>query len=133
MIKSGNSKFLIDGFPRNKDNLDGWETQMGAKVNLKMVLFFDCNQEVSWSQFPAPCSVIKMSLLQTCMERCLKRGAAGSGRSDDNEESLKKRFVTYINGTMPIIEHYDALGLVKKIDATQTSDQVFEEVKKIFS
>lgn len=114
MTKSDKNKFLIDGFPRNKDNLDGWEKEMGAKVNLKMVLFFDCNQE-------------------TCMERCLQRGAAGSGRSDDNEESLKKRFVTYINGTMPIIEHYDALGLVRKIDATQTSDQVFEEVSKIFS
>jgi UMP-CMP kinase len=33
----------------------------------------------------------------------LARGAAGSGRSDDNEESLKKRFDTYMNATMPII------------------------------
>jgi len=107
---------------------------MGAKVNLKMVLFFDCNQEVCWTWLPVVGSIFKVILLlQTCMERCLQRGAAGSGRSDDNEESLKKRFVTYINGTMPIIEHYDALGLVRKIDATQTSDQVFEEVSKIFS
>ena len=67
------------------------------------------------------------------MERCLQRGAAGSGRSDDNEESLKKRFVTYSNGTMPIIEHYDALGLVKKVDATQSAAQVFDDVKKIFA
>lgn len=29
--------------------------------------------------------------LQACVERCLQRGAAGSGRSDDNIESLKKR------------------------------------------
>lgn len=28
------------------------------------------------------------------MDRCLKRGQAGSGRSDDNEESLKKRYYT---------------------------------------
>ena len=133
MTKNGKNKFLIDGFPRNKDNLDGWEKEMGAKVNVKMVLFFDCNQEVRWRLSPAIWSLTTMFLLQTCMERCLQRGAAGSGRSDDNEESLKKRFVTYINGTMPIIEHYDALGLVRKIDATQSSDQVFEEVKKLFS
>ena len=38
--------FLIDGFPRNKDNLDGWNKQMGDKVNLQFVLFFECNDEV---------------------------------------------------------------------------------------
>lgn len=66
------------------------------------------------------------------MERCLQRGAAGSGRSDDNVESLKKRFQTYVGDTMPIIEHYEALGLVRKIDASQSPDEVFEEVKKKF-
>ena len=46
MKKSGKSKFLIDGFPRNKDNLDGWQQEMGDKTNVKFVLFFDCSQEV---------------------------------------------------------------------------------------
>ena len=27
-------------------------------------------------------------------------------RSDDNLESLKRRFVTYAEKTMPIVEHY---------------------------
>lgn len=113
MKKSGQMKFLIDGFPRNKDNLDGWQREMGDKTNVKFVLFFDCSQE-------------------TCMNRCLQRGAAGSGRSDDNEESLKKRFQTYIGDTMPIIEYYDALGLVRKIDASKDPASVFEDVIKAF-
>lgn len=46
MKKSGKMKFLIDGFPRNKDNLDGWQREMGDKTNVKFVLFFDCSQEV---------------------------------------------------------------------------------------
>ena len=50
MEKSEKNKFLIDGFPRNKDNLDGWEREMGDKVNLEFVLFFDCPQEV-WQPF----------------------------------------------------------------------------------
>lgn len=113
MEKSEQNKFLIDGFPRNKDNLDGWQREMGDKTNVEFVLFFNCDQEV-------------------CMERCLQRGAAGSGRSDDNVESLKKRFQTYVGDTMPIIEHYEALGLVRKVDASQTPDNVFEQVEKIF-
>jgi len=41
------SKFLIDGFPRNQDNLEGWEREMADKVNLLLVLFFDCTEDVS--------------------------------------------------------------------------------------
>lgn len=39
-------KFLIDGFPRNKDNLDGWEKQMEGKADVKFVLFLECPEEV---------------------------------------------------------------------------------------
>ncbi|OWF46209.1 UMP-CMP kinase [Mizuhopecten yessoensis] len=39
--------FLIDGFPRNKDNLDGWNKEMSEKVNLKTVLFFNCPEDVT--------------------------------------------------------------------------------------
>ena len=47
MEKSGKNYFLIDGFPRNKDNLDGWNQEMSGVANVKMVLFFNCSEEVS--------------------------------------------------------------------------------------
>lgn len=105
--------FLIDGFPRNKDNLDGWQRQMSAKTDVKFTLFFDCTEEI-------------------CTERCLQRGMAGSGRTDDNMESLKKRFVTYKESSMPIINHFEDKGLLRKIDATRSPDDVFEEVARLF-
>lgn len=105
--------FLIDGFPRNKDNLDGWNTAMSDKVNLKCILWFDCSEQV-------------------CIDRCLSRGAAGSGRTDDNIESLRKRIVTYETGTKPIINHYAEMNLVKKIDAARSPDEVFADVKQVF-
>ena len=46
MDRSAVKKFLIDGFPRNEDNLDGWERQMGDKADVKFVLFFECPEEV---------------------------------------------------------------------------------------
>lgn len=39
-------RFLIDGFPRNEDNLQGWNTVMEDKADVKFVLFFDCGNEV---------------------------------------------------------------------------------------
>lgn len=48
MTKSGKQHFLIDGFPRNKDNVDGWKQAMDGKANLQCVLFFDCDENVSF-------------------------------------------------------------------------------------
>ncbi|XP_055545161.1 UMP-CMP kinase [Wyeomyia smithii] len=110
---TGNDKFLIDGFPRNEDNLQGWNSKMSEKVQLQFVLFFECTED-------------------QCIVRCLRRGES-SGRSDDNLESLKKRFNTYINDTMPIVEHYKKLDLVKTIDAVAGPDEVFEKVKWPFA
>lgn len=109
MKESGKEIFLIDGFPRNKDNLDGWTRQMKEKTNMIGVLFFECSEQV-------------------CIDRCLERGK-DSGRSDDNEETLKKRIQTYNESTLPIIQHFDNLKMVKRLDAAQTPDQVYEQVQ----
>ena len=77
--------------------------------------------------------VTHLFMPQVCTQRCLDRGAAGSGRTDDNIESLKKRFDTYMNATMPIIEHYESKGLVRTIDATKDVEEIFDEVSKLFA
>lgn len=87
---------------------------MSKKVDLQCVIVFDCTEEA-------------------CVDRCLKRGAAGSGRTDDNLESLKKRFSTFYNDSLPIIEFYDTKKLVRKIDGSAAPDAVFERVKAVFN
>ncbi|KAK2111712.1 hypothetical protein P7K49_011458 [Saguinus oedipus] len=102
------NKFLIDGFPRNQDNLQDWNKTMDGKADVSLVLFFDCNNEI-------------------CIERCLERGKS-SGRSDDSRESLEKRIQTYLQSTKLITDLYEEMGKVKKIDASKSVD----EVVKIF-
>lgn len=106
-------RFLIDGFPRNEDNLQGWTRQLADKVKVSFVLFLDCPHDV-------------------CIQRCLERGQQGSNRSDDNEVSLRKRLVTFTQDTMPIVQHYERLNLLKRIDATKPPSEVYTEVKKLF-
>lgn len=113
MKDAGKNKFLIDGFPRNQDNMDGWNRKMADKVELLFVLFFDCGEDV-------------------CVARCLDRGKSGSGRADDNLESLKKRIKTYQEDSLPIIEFYKKLNLVRHIDASLCPGEVFENVQKVF-
>lgn len=42
-----NFRFLIDGFPPDEDNLQGWINAMDGQSEIKHVLFFDCSTEVS--------------------------------------------------------------------------------------
>jgi UMP-CMP kinase len=67
----GSYNFLIDGFPRNADNLQGWNRAMQNDADVRFVLFFDCSE-------------------QTMEARLLERGKT-SGRSDDNIDSIRKR------------------------------------------
>lgn len=107
--KGGSQKFLIDGFPRNESNLQGWVGHMNGKADVEGVLFFDCPEEV-------------------CVKRILER-AKTSGRVDDNEESIRKRFNTYYQETMPVIKYYEKINLVKKINAVPDVDEVYQSVQ----
>lgn len=49
-------------------------------------------------------------------------------RSDDNEETLRKRLETYHTQTCPLIDFYKKLNLHCCIDATQTPDKVYTQL-----
>ena len=112
MEQSGNDKFLIDGFPRNANNVDGWISVMGDSVDVQFVLFLDCPEA-------------------EMEKRLLERGKT-SGRSDDNIESIKKRFKTYMDETTAVIKAYDAQGKVRKIDANRSIAEVTADVEALF-
>ncbi|RLN31602.1 hypothetical protein BBJ28_00005549 [Nothophytophthora sp. Chile5] len=114
MIRSGRDLFLIDGFPRNFDNLQGWQEEMAEdEFVVEGVLFYDC-----------PESVME--------ERLLERGKT-SGRTDDNADAIRKRFHTYLESTMPVVQYYEKLDKVFKVDATPGPDEVFEATSALVS
>ena len=106
---SGGQRFLIDGFPRNTNNLSGWQEVAGDSLTVGGVLFYDCPEDVMEA-------------------RLLERGKT-SGRTDDNIESIKKRFRTYTNETTPIIAYYDYQGIVHKIDGTREVEAVWGDTQ----
>ncbi|KAI1768322.1 uridylate kinase [Hypoxylon sp. FL1150] len=95
-------KFLIDGFPRKLDQAIKFEE---AVVPAKFVLFFDCPEDE--------------------MERRLLERGKTSGREDDNADSIRKRFRTFVETSMPVVDYFEAQGRVVKVDARPEPDQVF--------
>jgi UMP-CMP kinase len=66
------------------------------------------------------------------LARLLKRGET-SGRSDDNLESIKKRFVTYKAETREIVKYYDELKKNMDVNAERETKEIFEDIRKIFA
>ncbi|KAI9714465.1 MAG: hypothetical protein M1820_000426 [Bogoriella megaspora] len=104
--KENKTRFLIDGFPRQMDQALAFEEKV---CRSKLTLFFDCPEE-------------------EMQRRLLDRGKT-SGRSDDNLESIKKRFRTFVETSMPVVDMFDQEGRVVKVNAAQTPEAVYEETR----
>lgn len=105
--QDGRGSFLIDGFPRKMDQAIFFEETVCPS---KLVLFLDCPE-------------------QEMQKRLLKRGET-SGRSDDNAESIKKRFRTFVETSMPVVDHFGTEGKVVKVSAIGTPEEVYSDVRK---
>jgi UMP-CMP kinase len=64
-------------------------------VSIPFLLFFECPEEVM-------------------LERLMNRGQT-SGRLDDNVTTFKKRFQTFKQETLPVIEYYEKKNKVRRV------------------
>ena len=110
--KSNHEILLIDGFPRNMENLQGFLSNkiVNQTIQIKSVLYLSCSEK-------------------TCTERVLARGdRIGSlKRKDDNLQILKKRFESFEKETKKVISEFELRDVpVYKIDTELPKEQVFE-------
>ncbi|MFB9897913.1 adenylate kinase [[Hallella] seregens] len=64
------------------------------------------------------------------MKRLVLRGQQ-SGRSDDNEETIKKRLGVYHSQTAPLIEWYRREGIHHHIDGLGELDRIFGDISAV--
>ena len=107
-----NQIYLIDGFPRSAENYEAWMEVMGDSVKVKTLLYLNCT-------------------LETLEKRLLERGKT-SGRSDDNLNTIRKRFNTYTEQTTPFLDYYsEHVGEVHKINGEEPIVEVSQKIKDI--
>ena len=61
------------------------------------------------------------------MARLINRGKE-SGRSDDNEETIKKRLNVYHTQTSPLIDWYEKEGIHHHVEGLGTVDEIFARI-----
>ena len=105
---TGRNNFLLDGFPRSAGNLEEWNRVFGPDADLPSMLYLECPYEV--------------------LEQRILGRAKFTGRSDDNIESLKRRFETFKAQTLPTVEFFRQQGKCVEIDTSQSRTDVYREV-----
>ena len=54
-------------------------------------------------------------------------------RTDDNEETIKKRFDTYIEKTLPILTYYKDQNILHEVNGMEDIAQIYEQIRDIIS
>jgi adenylate kinase len=101
--------FLLDGFPRNRaqvDDLDEFLASRGESLD----------------------AVIELSVPREESIARLRQRAIDQGRTDDTEEVIANRLAIYERETAPILDVYRDHGLVVQVDGVGTLDEVTERI-----
>ena len=103
-------RVIFDGFPRTlaqAEALDRLLAETGTRL-LGVVLVEVPEEEL--------------------VRRILKR-AELEGRSDDNEETVRRRLEVYREKTEPLVGYYEARGVLKRVDGLGTPDEVYARIR----
>ena len=60
------------------------------------------------------------------MERRLL--ARNEGRTDDNIETIKRRFKVFVEQSMPVVQHYQQFGKVIWADSDRSPEEIFADI-----
>jgi len=105
---------IFDGFPRTVPQAEALQEMLNKR-----------GQEIS--------AVIGLEVPEDELtERLIKRGEK-SGRSDDNEETIKERIRVYRESTEPLMDYYKQAGIYYPIEGKGSVEEIAKRIKKTLS
>jgi adenylate kinase len=129
--------FLLDGFPRNREQADILENELDRRDRtLTAVLLIDApddevvkrisgrrvcvkNQHVYHVDFDPP----KHDMV------CDQDGSRLIQRDDDKPDTVKKRLEVYHAQTKPLIDYYDQRGTLRRFDGRRSPSEVHDHIR----
>lgn len=128
--------FILDGFPRSipqATGLGGFLERRGLELNrvFKIDVAKKAILERMTSRRVCPgCGAVYNLLTQPPAKAgvCDRCGTSLVQREDDTEETVRKRLNVYESATAPLIDYYDAAGLLSIVNGEAPVDQVFQTI-----
>lgn len=129
--------FVFDGFPRTLGQAEALDTLLARRQSpLTAVLWLELplaqiEERVSRRVVCQRCgrSFQVGVQVQSRQEACPVCGGELTVRSDDNSAMLTNRMEQYREHTQPVMDHYGKRGLLRRIDAGGTPEEVFARIE----
>lgn len=136
------SSFIFDGFPRTINQaieLDKLANILDIKIDTVIYLKIDecealkraigrvsCpNCKRGYNKYEDVLKPINDNICDDCHVELISR-------SDDNEETFKERFNTYLNNTQPLLDYYEKFGIINMIESLNP-EKTFEEIEGVIN
>lgn len=132
--------FILDGFPRTINQAKLLD-ELFQKLNITNyeVVYLDVSLDVALKRalgrLTCSCgssyNIYNENLKPKLENICNKCGKVLVKRNDDNEESFKVRFETFLNNIEPIKDFYREKGRLHVIDTMLSTEEVTDRIKGI--
>lgn len=126
--------FILDGFPRTVYQAK----KLSKDHELTGAFFIDVQENeivkrITGRRTCSACSAIFHTEFNTPKNEgiCDTCGGELFQRSDDNEETVLNRIRVYNDETKPVLDFYEELGLLNRIDGNRDSSEVFADIQAI--
>lgn len=133
--------YLLDGFPRNIEQAKTYDKILNElNKDIGYVIELDIDPELASKRISGRRSCPKCGAtyniyfdgMKPSVENvCDKCGSSLTKRDDDNEETYKTRYNTYLEKTKPLIDYYKKSGVLYVVDANGTPEETFKNIEDI--
>lgn len=133
--------FILDGYPRNIDQAKTLK-DLAKELNIVdcVAIYLEMSEEVAMhralGRITCPTCGRGYNKYEEAMKPkndnyCDDCHVELTSRSDDNEETFKTRFATYIKNTEALLEYYKDSGMLKVIDNSGTPEETFARIESV--
>ncbi len=132
--------FILDGFPRTQAQADGLAAllkDLGAPLDAVVLMEIDPEvllRRVAGRRSCRRCG--RVFHIETNPPAPGDRCSNGQAhdlfqRPDDNEATVRQRLAVYRERTQPLIDHYARQGLLRRVDASGSLDEVYARLRAV--
>lgn len=136
-----NNGYILDGYPRNISQAETLEIILD-EINkpISHVIYLDIDSETAMKRACgrlqcSNCGKIYNKYFDESKPKtdglCDDCNITLTHRSDDNEDSFKVRFETFIDSTKPLIDFYKEKGLLHTVDSSIGKEYTSEQIIKV--
>ncbi len=119
--------WVLDGFPRSlaqQDFLSRWLADRGLALDAAILLEVPESELLRRIRNRVECPDCRWSGRREQLDdgRCPRCGGEAAAREDDTEAGFRSRLAEYREHTLPVVDRYEAAGLLRRFEAASDSD-----------